>query len=225
LSKQRRRVEASNPADGEHGPLIPDDLLKGILDAPRLPFRSRDVLADAVHEAAQLYLIARDAEQASLSPSRDAQRAKTAASGLDGAVRALSLLTDELLAWAGYQAEEEEPRDEGACSGFEEADRARDDVERARTSMVWLRDKLRAWARQTQESPGGKGGRPSRRGSRLVAVEILMPAFEKAFGQPMGASRGGPAARLLEAFFAAFRRSPGEDAILALIRSAKENSV
>ncbi len=141
--------------------------LQPILDAPALAFRrnGKQQLARAIGEAAWWFRLHQDIEQSRLVPSRDARRARAAASALDQVFELLTeenIPRDDLMAWAGFEADEENPPAPGAPSGFE---RAANVVEQIR----WLRDRLQSWARRTQTLPPGRSGRRDLTGARLKA--------------------------------------------------------
>ena len=195
--------------------------LQPILDAPGLAFRrnGKKQLARAIGDAAWWLKIHQVAERSRWVPSRDAKHARAAASALD---RALKLLTEgkiprgDLMAWAGDEADEQNPPASGAPSGFE---RAANVVEQ----ICWLRDLLHAWARRTQSAPQGTPGRPDLTAGRLEAIEILAPAYKRAFGRRMARGRKGPTIRFLRAFFGEFGDRPHAATLVQIIRTAQRS--
>jgi hypothetical protein len=232
LSKNpRRRIEAWKPSDSPHPPLIAAEDLKVILAAPglRLERRDRRTLRLAVKRASERYLLYRDIASTRLVPARDARRLRAAASALD---KALSRLRDDhvfkedgiviarsdLMAWAGDEEDRITPRKKGAPSGFERATNAVEEI-------LWLRDRLQAAAGRVGASRGNPAGRPNVADSRREAVVILAPAYQKAFGKPMGTGRVGPAVRFLNAFFGALGDHPHAATLVKLIRSVRRECV
>jgi hypothetical protein len=140
---------------------------------------------------------------------------------LDDAVHplktAIERLTDDdglpagqLMAWAGFDDGDSDRRP----SGFERASQAV-------YEMIWLRDRLQAWAARTARSSGGNKGRRSLEAARGDVVAILSPAYAKYFGRPMGRGRSGPAMRFLQAFFRSVDDHPHEATLVKLIRSIR----
>jgi len=203
---------------------FPDKHLKAILAAPGLEFTpwGRRPLATAIEKAAWWFRLYRSLDEPRLVPSRDARRAHRVASALD---KALATLTDEqgllavdLIAWAGFEADEAEPPAPGAPSGFERANRTVHGIR-------WLRDQLQSWSRRTRTAPAGKRGPLDRSARRRAAIAILAPAYDRAFGRPMGLGREGPAIRFLRAFFKEIGDRPHATTLLKLIRAVRRDSV
>jgi hypothetical protein len=232
LSKNPRRpIKAWEPSDSPHRPLIAAKDLEVILAAPGLRFepRGRQTLRRAVKRASERYLLYREIASTRLVPARDARRLRAAASALDKALEHLRdnhLFKEEgivigqsdLMTWAGDEAERIIPRAEGAPSGFERATNAVEEILR-------LRDLLQAAAPRVGASPGNPASRPSVSDSRREAVAILAPAYQKAFGRPMGAGREGPAVRFLKAFFRALGDHPHAATLVEFIRSLRRECV
>ncbi len=194
-----------------------------ILDSTKLKFQEngRQVLGNAIWKATWRFALHRRLKLTAITPWLDARRVRAAAAALDDAItpfnRAIDLLTDkrdlpsgELMAWAGSESDSIEQSCDRSGFGFKRASGAVDE-------MMWLRDQLQSWAKRTQQAAGSKGGRPSLMQARAEAVAILSPAYKQAFARRMGATRTGPAARLLKSFFDACGDKPHEDTIVKII--------
>lgn len=210
--------------DSPHSRLLTPEAAEAIISASGLLLlsRKRRGLERAIEKAMLNFLLSREVAQTSLVPSRDAKRARAAASALDKALGLLEerpgLPAGDLMAWAGFEADEVEGRAGGRPSGFERAANAVEQI-------GWLRDQIQKWAVRTQNSPRTRSGRIPIADARHEAVWALAPAYQRAFGRPMAASRGGPAARFLRAFFAVCGDRPHATTLVTLLRDVRRTDV